>query len=221
MFKKVLIAEDYDIVNKGVVTTLKDLGITNITTVRYCDDAHLKIKKAIFDKNPFELLITDLSFNKDHRNQKYVSGEDLIAIVKVIQPKLKIIVFSVDDRLQKVRSLVQTYNINGYVCKDRHDAKELSKAINEIYNDKQYLSTRVKLALEPKSNLEIDDYDINLVNYLANGISQGEISELLKKHKVYPNSISSIEKHLNILKIQFKANNPTHLVSIFKDLGLI
>ena len=221
MFKKVLIAEDFDIVNKGVVTTLKELNITNITTVKYCDDAELRLKKALHDAEPFELLITDLSFNADHRNQKYVSGEDLIAIAKVIQPTLKIIVFSVDDRLQKVRSLIQTYNINGYVCKDRYDAKELTKAIEEVYQNKVYLSTKVKLALEPKSNLEIDDYDIDLVKFLSKGLLQSEISEYLKKQKIYPNSLSSIEKHLNILKIQFKAKNAIHLVSIFKDLGLI
>lgn len=221
MFKNVLIAEDFGIVNKGVVTTLEALKIKKITTVQYCDDAHLKIKKAIFDKNPFDLLITDLHFKQDYRDQKIVSGEDLIAISKVIQPELKIIVFSIDDRLQKARTLMQTYGVDGYVCKDRHDFKELSKAMHEIFQGKQYLSTKVKLALKPKSNLEIDDFDINLINFLSKGISQSEITEQLKKQKIYPNSLSSIEKHLNILKIQFKAKNSIHLVSIFKDLGLI
>ncbi|MGC1633782.1 MAG: response regulator, partial [Gelidibacter sp.] len=36
-----------------------------------------------------------------------------------------------------------------------------------------------------------------------------------------PNSLSSIEKKLNKLRIQFKANNAIHLVAIVKDLGLI
>ncbi len=221
MFKKVLVAEDHDIVNKGVITTLSDLNIANIDAVHYCDDALLKIKKAILDKKPYELLITDLSFNKDHRNQKIHSGEDLIATLKEVQPDLKIVVFSIKNLLQKVRSLVLNYGINAYVCKGRRGPKELTIAIKTVFNNKPYLSPQVNLALSSKSHLEIDDFDINLVHYLSKGISQEAISELLKKDKISPSSISSIEKHLNTLKIQFKAKNTIHLVSLFKDLGLI
>lgn len=221
MFKKVLVAEDHDMVNKGVITTLSDLNINEINAVQYCDDAHLKIKKAIIDQKPYELLITDLSFNKDHREQKFHSGEDLIATIKDLQPNLKIIVFSIDNRLQKVRSLLQNYGINGYVCKGRRGPKELAEAIRTVYNNKQYLSPQVNLALSSKSHLEIDDFDINLVNHLSKGDSQETISELFKTNKISPSSVSSIEKHLNTLKIQFKAKNTVHLVSLFKDLGLI
>ncbi len=221
MFKKVLVAEDHEIVNKGVITTLTDLDIAKIDAVQYCDDALLKIRKAILDQKPYELLITDLSFNKDHRNQKIHSGEDLIATLKDVQPNLKIIVFSIKNQLQKVRSLVQNYNINAYVCKGRRGSKELAEAIQAVHHNKSYLSPQVNLALSSKSHLEIDNFDINLVHHLSEGLSQETISELLKANKISPSSVSSIEKHLNTLKIQFKANNSIHLVSLFKDLGLI
>lgn len=221
MFKKVLVAEDLASINQNVTTTLKGLKIDTINAVYYCDDALLKIKKAIFDKNPYELLITDLSFNADYRDQKIASGEDLIAVLKDIQPNLKIIVFSVDSRFQKVRSLINTYNINAFVCKGRLGTKELTKAIKTVYKNNQYLSPQVRLALGSKSHLEINDFDISLVNYLSKGNTQDEISELLKVKNISPNSLSSVEKHLNTLKTQFKAKNVIHLVSIFKDLGLV
>lgn len=221
MFKKVLVAEDMDDINKGVVSTLSELDIENVHHVQYCDDALLKIKKALQDQKPFELLITDLSFTADHRQQKYPSGEALINILKQEQPNLKIIVYSVEDRLQKVRSLIDKFNINAYVCKGRRGLKELLKAIDMVYDDKQYLSPQVEHATRPQLDLEIDDFDILLIQKLSDGLSQEEISEHFKKNKITPNSLSSIEKRLNRLKIHFKANNATHLVAKVKDLGLI
>ena len=221
MIKKVLVVEDMDDINRGVKTALLDLNILEIDQVQYCDDGLLKIKKAIKDQRPYELLISDLSFKVDHREQKYPSGETLIKALQELQPDLKVIVYSVEERLQRVRTLVNNYNINAYVCKGRHGLKELSKAILTVYNNEQYLSPQVKKAMNDRSNLEIDDYDIELVKQLSHGLSQEEISLQFKKNNTTPNSLSSIEKHLNKLKIQFKANNAIHLVAIVKDLGLI
>ena len=74
MFTKVIVAEDQDDINNGVVASLKELGVSDIQHVQYCDDAYLKIKRAALDQKPFELLITDLSFTADHREQKLSSG---------------------------------------------------------------------------------------------------------------------------------------------------
>ena len=43
MFKKVLVAEDMDDINRGIFNTLVDLGVDQIDQVQYCDDAYLKI----------------------------------------------------------------------------------------------------------------------------------------------------------------------------------
>ena len=69
--------------------------------------------------------------------------------------------------------------------------------------------------------MEIDEFDIQLINLLSKGWSQDDISEDLKTKNISPNSLSTIEKRLNKLKVQFKANNTIHLVAITKDLGLI
>ena len=79
MFKKVLIADDLGSINKGVLSLLDKTGIRDVQSEQYCDSSYLKIKKALLDKDPYELLITDLSFKSDHRDEKYTSGEELIA----------------------------------------------------------------------------------------------------------------------------------------------
>ncbi|WP_316928847.1 response regulator [Gaetbulibacter saemankumensis] len=221
IFKKVLIVDDHDVVNDGVLSVLKTHEINNVTTSQYCDDALLKIKRAELDAEPFDLLISDLSFKEDFQDSQLKSGEDLVAAVRETNTDLAVIMYSMEDRLQKVRTLINTYQVNGYVCKGRKGAGELSEAIQLIANNKTYLSPQVKNALNQKNDLEIDDYDIELIKQLSLGLSQGEISTLLKKNKVIPSSLSSIEKRINKLKDIFKAKNTIHLVAIIKDLGLI
>lgn len=221
MFSKVLVAEDMDDINKGIYNTLIDLGVSQIDQVQYCDDAYLKFKRSILDNEPYELLITDLSFKSDYREQQFTCGEDLIKKLKDEFPSLKVIVYSIEDRLQKVRMLINDLNINAYVCKGRRGLVELSKAVHTIVDGQLYLSPEVKNALNANNALEIDEYDINLLKQLSLGLSQDEISHMFNKENINPSSLSSIEKRLNKLRIQFKANNATHLVAIVKDLGII
>jgi len=221
MFKKVLVAEDMDDINRGVYATLHELGISEIQQVQYCDDALLKLKKGIFDGSPFQLLITDLSFVADHRTQKLLSGEALVQELRQNYPELKIIVYSIENRLQKVRSLINDFGVNAFVCKGRRGLKELSEAIYSVNKNESYVSLEVQNALRSNASLEVDDYDIELVKQLSNGLSQDEISTLFKTNSISPSSLSSIEKRLNKLRVQFNANNAIHLVAIVKDLGLI
>lgn len=221
MFKKVLIAEDMEDINKGVYTLLTELGVIQIKQVQYCDDAYLKIKRSILDNEPFNLLITDLSFKADHRSQKYPSGEALVKKLKSEFPTLKVIVYSVEDRLQPVRNLFNNYGINAYVCKSRSGLKNLTTAINTVFSGATFLSHEVSNAFNNTNELEIDDYDISLLDHLSKGLSQEEISALFKEKHISPASLSSIEKRLNKLRIQFNANNAIQLIAIVKDLGLI
>ena len=221
MFTKVLVSDDLGSVNQGVLSVLENLEIKNVQQVLYCDDAYLKIKKGILDASPFDLFITDLSFIEDHREQKFPSGESLVIALKKEHPTLKIIIYSVEDRLQKVRTLIQKHHADGYVCKGRKGPAELEEAIHVVYDNKIYLSDKVKEALSSKTDLEIDDYDIHLIQLLSKGFSQDDISLHLKNNKISPSSLSTVEKRLNKLRIQFRANNVIHLVAIVKDLGLI
>tara|TARA_R110002049_G_scaffold993_11_gene7242 strand:+ start:26633 stop:27298 length:666 start_codon:yes stop_codon:yes gene_type:complete len=221
MFKKVLVVDDHGVVNQGVLKVLNVMGIDNVHKAQYCDKAALKIKKAILDKQPFDLLITDLSFKKDHRDCTLNSGEELIAALREMGTEIQIIVHSMDDRLQKVRSLVQKLNIDAFVCKGRNGASELQQAIACIAHKKRFLSPQVANALNAKIEMEIDDYDIELIKQLSLGFSQADISNEFQKSNITPHSLSSIEKKINKLKDLFKANNAVHLVAIMKDLGLI
>ncbi len=219
MYSKIIIAEDLASINEGIVQLSKKLGIPNITPVQYCDEAYLKIKKAIKDKQPYELLITDLSFKVTHREENYTKGEELIEALKNEHPQLKIIVFSIEDRPTKIKNLMNK-GIEAYVCKDRTGLKELEEAIQQTWEGGTYLSPQIASALENKQ-LEVDDFDVKLLQHLADGCSQDEISQLFKSKHISPSSLSSIEKRVSRLKIQLDAKNTYQLIALAKDIGLI
>lgn len=222
MFKKALVAEDFDSISITVEQALIELSITEIHHAKYCDDAFLKIKKALRDNEPYDLLISDLSFKTDHRETKLNSGEELITAVKKIQPNLKTIVFSIEDKSFRIKTLFIDLGINAYVSKGRNSIPELKKAISEIINDdKKILSSGLSQALRDKSLIEIENYDIEILKLLSKGYILDEISSKFKIMGIVPNGSSSIEKRINRLKVYLKANNNVHLIAISKDLGLV
>ncbi|SHG96050.1 DNA-binding response regulator, NarL/FixJ family, contains REC and HTH domains [Flavobacterium fluvii] len=222
MFKKVLVAEDFDSISITVGQALAELSVSEIHHAKYCDDAFLKVKKAIHDNAPYDLLVSDLSFKTDHRDNKLNSGEELIAAIKKIQPDIKTIVFSIEDKSFRVKSLFNNLGINAYVTKGRDSIPELKRAISEIFNtNSKIVSTGLSHALRSKSLIEIETYDIEILKLLSKGYILNEISTEFKNTGVAPNGSSSLEKRINRLKIYLKANNNVHLIAIAKDLGLV
>lgn len=225
-FSKVIIAEDIDGLNLAVVQALKDLNIPEeqIEYSKYCDEAFLKMRKAVQDEVPYDLLITDLSFVEDYRQKdlKLQSGEELIAAVRTLQPNIKIIVFSIEDKPYRIKSLFVEHGINGFVMKGRNSIPELKNAIEKVFTtEEKYISPNIEHVFQDRTVSEIDDYDLEIIKYLSLGLTQDEIETKFKELNISPSSKSAIEKRIGKLKISFKANNNVHLIAIAKDLGLI
>lgn len=222
MFKKVIIAEDLDAMNLGIQQVLKDLNIVNFQHSKYCDEALLKVRKAILDNEPYDLLISDLSFKTDHREVKIGNGDELVQKVRELQPDIKIIAYSVEDKNYRIKSLFDNAGIDAFVLKGLNSIEELKKAINLIYaSDETFISPEVASALQEKNNFEIDDLDINILKHLSLGTMQDDITNTFQELGIKPNSKSTIEKRISKLKDFFKATNTVHLVSITKDMGII
>ncbi|WP_108805223.1 response regulator [Aquimarina sp. Aq107] len=221
MFTKVLVAEDYEIANQGIVKVLNDeVGILDIKEAKYCDDAYIKFRKAHQGEDPFELLITDLSFKEDHKVQTRTSGIELIQDIRKIDPTINVIVYSQESRPDKINMLFQKLDINGYVCKGQHAIKDLVNCIQGVYKGDIVLPSEVTDA-NTDNIINLDDFDIMLLEELALGFTKKEIVQKLKKQKISPNSESTIDKRVSKLFDDFKAKNTTHLVAIVKDLGLL
>ncbi|WP_261510431.1 response regulator [Chryseobacterium paludis] len=221
MFKKILIAEDQEMGSFSVQKTLEDLNIPNVDYVYYCDDALAKVQKSIRENIPYDLLITDLSFEEDHHKQNIKDGKELIKKIREIQPSLKVIVFSGEHKSGIIDSLFKEYHINGYVRKARNDSKELKKSMAAVYINENYLPFDLKQDMKKLNSYEFSAYDITLVSLLSKGILQKNIPIHLQEKDIKPYSLSSVEKKLNSLKEDLQVTSNEQLVAFCKDLGII
>lgn len=213
MFKKVLLAEDFQDTNQGIVNALHDkLNIAEIQEELYCDKAYTRLKVAVANKASFQLLITDLSFKESHVPRNLTSGEALIAAARDLQPDIKVIVNSMEDNPTVINTLFQEQKINGYVCKGRHGLVELVNAIQDVYANKIYVSSQINLATTTNV-FELDEFDMLILKELENGLSKKEIAEKLKLQNISPNSESTIDKKISKLFDEFGVKNSTSLIS--------
>ncbi|WP_144281340.1 response regulator [Chryseobacterium echinoideorum] len=220
MFKKVLIAEDHEVRNLGVVNTLTELQIQHFDFVSYCDEALQKIKTAIASKDSYDLLITDLSFDKDHLEQKINSGQNLVEEVRKIQPNLKIIAFSIEKKPKIIDDLFKIHQINGFVSKGRNDGKDLKNTIKRVFSGEIVIPQEILNAIR-NTSFDFTEYDVTLIELLAKGWKQSEIEKFFKENEITRDSKSAIEKRLNDLRFELGAKNNIELVVLCKDIGII
>jgi len=221
MIKKVIIAEDYQSVNISLEKTLEGMGIVNTDYVTYCDDAFHRINKALQQKDSYDLLITDLYFEQDHREQAINNGEDLIARARMLQPDLKIVVFSATGKSATIEMLFEKYSIDGYVCKGRNDAMELQDAIKQVEKNKQYYPRQYQKQIKQKNAHNFTGRDLAIITQLANGVRQKDIPAYLKANNIDSASLSSVEKRLNLIKSAYDFSTNEQLIAFCKDNGIL
>ena len=213
MFKKILIAEDFQDTNKGIVHALEvNLQINQIQEELYCDKAFNRFKVALEKGEPYELLISDLTFKESHVDRKLTSGIDLIKAIRSVDKNIKIIVNSMINNPTEINALFKDQKINGYVCKGRNSLNELLEGIQEVYQNRTFVSPQLNLN-SSNSVFEMDKYDIMILKDLAEGFTKKEISEKLKKLNILPNSESTIDKKVSKLFDEFGAKNTQHLIA--------
>lgn len=221
MIKKVLIAEDHESANFSVRKTLEDLGISQPTYAYYCDDALLQFQHALHKNDPFDLLITDLSFEDDGRIQKLHGGIELIEAARNLQPNIKVLVFSGESKIAVIDQLFNTFKINAFVRKARRDVEELKNALSAIEKNNLYISKTLQQSIKEKNTYNFNEYDITLISLLSQGVLQKEIPIHLETLQIKPSGLSSVEKRLNLMRETLGFNKNEQLIVFCKDMGVI
>lgn len=221
MIKKVLIAEDSESANISVQKTLEEFRIADPDYVYYCDEALNKIQIALKQGESYDLLITDLYFEQDHREQKISSGEALIAAARKVQPDLKILVFSATGKPSVIEALFDQQDIDGYVSKGRNDIKELKKAIDKMANNERHFPLQFMRQAKQKNAYEFTETDIAIITQLTEGKRQQEISDYLGQNNLQPAGKSSIEKRLKLMKEAFDFSTNQQLIAHCIKMGII
>jgi len=221
MIKRVLIAEDHESANLSIQKTVEELNILQVDYVYYCDDALVRIKKTAQSDKSYDLLITDLYFEKDNQAQQLEGGVQLIGASKQEQPDLKIIVFSAENRPATIEMLYENQDIDGYVRKARNDAKELKLAINHVSQNQRYFPRHVLQLMKQQNTHQFTEYDISIITLLAQGVRQKDIPTYLYQQRFKPSGLSSVEKRLSQIKEVLECSNNEQLIAFCKDMGLI
>jgi len=108
----------------------------------------------------------------------------------------------------------------------KENPTELSLLLKELngqtyFKDEKFVPGELYPILNNKSFIDVQPYDIAVLDALSKGLLLNEIASEFKSSGIIPNGCSSIEKRINKLRIYFGANNSVHLIAIAKDLGLI
>ena len=220
-FKRVLIAEDHESVSNSVKEALKDLGINDPDHVSYCDHALSWIKKGAKTAQPYDLFVTDLSFEEDQNVQEITDGITLIKAAKAAQPDLKILVFTAEGRPEVIQPLINDIGIDGYVRKARNDAKELKAALEALANGSTYFPDQMRQKERKNNSYNFTPYDITIIRLLAGGVKQKDIPQYLQENKIMPAGLSSLEKRLNLIKDVYGFSTNEQLIAHCKDFKII
>jgi len=220
MIKKILIAEDHESANISIEKTLETLGVEEVDNVYYCDDALLKITHAKKAGKPYDLLICDLYFEPDGRPQKIAGGAKLIPAARKVQPELKVLIFSAENKPAVIDSLFKNQFIDGYVRKARNDAKELRIAFEKISRNQQHYPKHLADLIKNQHSYDFSDLDITIISLLAQGVPQKNIPDKLLENDIKC-SLSNMEKRLKKMKEVFEFTKNEQLIVFCRDMGII
>jgi DNA-binding NarL/FixJ family response regulator len=221
MIDRVLIAEDHESVSISIQKTLEDLKVAHADYVYYCDDALSKIITCNKLGQPYDLLIVDLYFEEDGQPQQITNGIELVTAARAVQPDLKVLVFSAENKASVLESLFDQHEIDGYVRKARHDSKELKQALEQLSQNRKYLPRHITQLINKKNAYEFSELDIAIISLLAGGVSQKNIPDHLEKKQLRPSGLSSIEKRLKQIRTELDFTKNEQLVAFCKDMGII
>lgn len=173
---QVLIADDHSIVRYGTSLVIKELLPTG--TIREANNFDQAVK--LLDTDRFDLVVLDINIPGGNNLQ-------MIDIVKLRQPHVKILIFSgYDEQLYALRYLQA--GADGYLVKQAPEG-ELKTAIQTIRNNEKYISSNVKqhllnglttrnaAARNPLSNLS--NREMEVLQQLVKGASVAEIGVTL------------------------------------------
>lgn len=221
MIDKVIIAEDHESANLSIEKTIAEFKVKDSEYVYYCDEAFNRIQLAIQKGKPYDLLITDLSFDADGNVQRIADGYELIRAVRNIQPEIMILVFTGEDRPANINKLYTEHKIDAYVRKARHDIKELKRAFEALARREIYYSHAVLQILRQENSFALEAFDVTIIRLLAIGFRQKQIEAYLKENKIEPNSLSKVEKRLKVLRDELGFKKNEQLVLYCKEKGLL
>lgn len=171
---KVAIVDDHQIVIDGIAALLN--GHENIEIVVTTTSAIEMVTLLV--ENRIDVLLTDIMM-------PLMSGQELAKQVKSNYPTIKILVLSMDGKVETVSEMINKADIAGYVLKNI-GKQELIKAIETIakggnYFDETILNELEHFSASKKSieNIRITSREIEIIGLIEKELSNKQIAAKL------------------------------------------
>lgn len=219
----VLIIDDHPIIIEAVINTLQymqdqtDTFSFNTESATDCETAHQKIQSYSIAK-PLDLVILDLSLPPAPL-LNLQSGDDLGLCIRRQFPNTKILVITSYTNSHRIRQTINAYNPLGFLNKQDVGFSNYIIAINKVLSGETHYSKTIIIAIKQKSlnNIQLDTYDIIILEELANGSKMKDLLGLVHLSK------SAIDKRKRLLKRKFniESNSDRDLVLAARTKGFI
>tara|TARA_B110000046_G_scaffold185829_1_gene229655 strand:+ start:938 stop:1660 length:723 start_codon:yes stop_codon:yes gene_type:complete len=219
---RILIVDDHQLVIKGILCSLKEVGDFDVVTTNNCDDAFSLIKADI-NSNPFQLLFTDLSFDNTTDQSILQGGEELIKAIIHEEIDIKIGVITGHTETNRVYNVISNLKPNSYLLKSKCNAAEIGFAIQKMLVGEYYYTHEIhqKIMYRNIVKIQMDDIAIQILKALPNHAKISNLEGIIKKNDGTRIKLRSIEAKLANLRTDLNANNNTDLILKVKELGII
>lgn len=214
---QIMLVEDHNIVRNGIKALLKkEKNFHVIGEATNGKEALEFLKK----QSEVDIILTDI-------NMPIMDGISLIKILKVSYPHIRIVILSMLDNEQYVAQAFSE-GASGYLLKNS-SADELNFALKHISSgNNKYLSSELSIRLlerlpnptalcesEFKNKIEFSTREIEVLNLIAQGLTNYEISEKLFLSK------RTIEGHRQALIEKTNSKNSAALIRFAILSGII
>lgn len=219
---RILIVDDHQLVIKGILCSLKEVGDFDVVTTNNCDDAFSLIKADI-NSNPFQLLFTDLSFDNITDQSILQGGEELIKAIIHDEIDIKIGVITGHTKTNRVYNVISNLKPNSYLLKSKCNAAEIGFAIQKMLVGEYYYTHEIhqKIMYRNIVKIQMDDIALQILKALPNHAKISNLEGIIKKNDGTRIKLRSIEAKLANLRTDLNANNNTDLILKVKELGII
>lgn len=208
---RILVADDHGIVRMGLIQVIQRLKPKAILS----EVEDYETLYTLIGKEKFDLAIIDV-------NMPNGTVREAIEILKIRQPKMKILIFSSqDEQLYAIRYLQM--GADGFLHK-LSSSDKINQALNAMLKDGKFISDKVKDAMvmaslkkqtSASASVEsLSNRELQVANKLCEGIPLKEVSDQLNLHtstiSTYKNrvfeklEISSIPELIEILRMYNK-----------------
>lgn len=213
---QIMLVEDHNIVRNGIKVLLKKEKVFHVIGEATNGKEALEFLK---QQDQVDIILTDI-------NMPIMDGISLTKILKVSYPHIRIVILSMLDN-EKYVAQAFSEGASGYLLKNS-SADELRFALKHVSSGNKYLSSELSIRLlervldfsatyesQIKNTVEFSTREIEVLNLIAQGLTNYEISEKLFLSK------RTIEGHRQALIDKTNSKNSAALIRFAILSGII